>query len=160
MISKIYSKVSFPLAIVFFGFGLIIIFDFFLPKNISKEPIQKLYWDVANFSKYGKSKTYSIGFKGETIATNSETYKKLILAESLKVSKTKILGKVVKIQSFRFPREKFEIFVAPFTYFPLFAIIFLLPLPFSFIKKETIFFILMPPLTIVIAIFSTIFVIY
>ena len=154
MLEKYYKKIARPLTIIFACLSVIVTIDYFIPREIYTSAIDDMTVDVAYTRRYSKSTSYSIELGNQTIRTNDETYGKLNIGDIVEVQKTKILRKITRIKDYSQPEKKINIYVAPFTYFPLYAILFLLPLIFVFTKGDSILLMTARPLSLGIALVS------
>lgn len=119
--------------------SLLIIVDYLLPKETIGSKVQGLEVDSTYHPKYSRSATYKIVVNDQLIRTDSDAYSALTVGDDMNVSRTLILNKIIAIQERVNPFRTFKVYVAPFTYFPLFPILFVLPVLFHFNNQETIF---------------------
>jgi hypothetical protein len=160
MIEKYYNKIARPLTIIFACLGFLVTIDYFMPREIYTAAIDVITVDMEYHPRYSRRPTYSIEIGNQTIRINNETYGKLNIGDRVEVQKTKILRKITRLKDNSQPEKKINIYVAPFTYFPLFAIIFLLPVAFEFIKGDSMLLMSARPFSLVIALASLLMVVF
>lgn len=160
MLEKSYKKIALPLAIIFACLSVIVTIDYFIPREIKTSAINDMSVDRAYHPRYSKSPSYSIEIGNQTIRTNNETYGILNIGDTIEVQKTKILKKITRLKGYTMTEKEIDIYVAPFTYFPLYPILFLLPLIFAFTKDDSIPLMIARPLSLGIALVSFLMVLF
>lgn len=157
---KLYKKIVKPLSIVFACFGLLIIVDYFLPRDTSYKHVKDLTLDSSHQPKYNASPTCIITIDNISIRTNSEVCSILSVGDKLVVGKTKVLRKITSISNENVIQNKIDLYVAPYNYFPLFPLLFILPLIFNFSKGESVFLIASRPLSLFLAFISLLMILF
>lgn len=160
MLEKYYKKIARPLAMIFACISVIIIIDYFIPREIYTSAINDMSVDRAYHHRYSRSPSYSIKIGKQTIRTNDETYGILNVGDTIEVQKTKILKKITRLKDYKITEKEIDIYAAPFTYFPLYPILFLLPLIFAFTKDDSIPLMTARPLSLGIALVSFLMVLF
>lgn len=150
---NLYPKIVASLSLLLFLFDIVVCIDFFIPRTHVKCEVKDKSLEVANHVRYNRP-YYSIQLNNDWIRTDERTYKSLYTGDTLSVEKTKVFRKISSIED---PNQKFKqlkVYVAPFSYFPLFPVIFMLPLIFLFFKGKSILLMTIRPLSMGIALIS------
>lgn len=143
------------LSLAFACLSLVITIDFLLPRKVEQSKIIKMEMDDAYHPRFSRNSTYTIQLAtNEIIRTDRETFTKLHTNDKIRVERTMILKKIILMTVDVQPIKHCSVYVAPFTYFPLYPILFFLPLVFVFVKSDSVFGMIVRPLSIGIAILS------
>jgi|GEM_PF-5346470 len=154
MLEKFYKKIARPLSIIFALLSVTVIVDYFIPREIYKSVIDDMTMESVYRNRYSTKPSYSIELENQTIRTNDETYSNLTIGDTIQVQQTRILKKITHLIDYPMADKKIAIYVAPFTYFPLHPILFLLPLIFAFTKNDSISLMVARPLSLGTALLS------
>lgn len=158
-LEDIYSKIAKPISVLFFLLGLITFVDFIIPRSHAVYTISDKEIDIARHVRYD-SPHYSIKLNGEWIKTNQDTFEALYEGDSIFVGKTRILKKITSVEDPNKNLKTLDIYVAPYTYFPLYPVLFILPLIFNYFKQDSIFLMTTRPLSIGIAFISLLMILF
>ncbi|WP_430401738.1 hypothetical protein [Fluviicola sp.] len=151
---KFYKKIVKPLSIVFACFGLLIVVDYFLPRDTSSKYVEDLTMDSSHQPKYNASPICVITIDNTSIRTNSEACSILSVGDKLVVDKTQVLRKITSVCNENVMQNRIDLYVAPYNYFPLFPLLFILPLIFNFSKGENVFLMASRPLSVFLSFIS------
>ncbi len=144
MLSKIYTFIYFPFSVIYLLFGILVAIDHYLPQVTLETRIQNKIYDHAprinrKSSGSGTDETFYLVLNQERIVVEEDLFHFATKKDTCYLSKTKILKRPMALSFLKSNYlYKFQITYNPFTYFPLFPIIFSLPFIFSFYKKENI----------------------
>ena len=139
---------------------MIVTIDYIIPREIYNHAIDDLKVDNTYHPKYSAAPSYAIEIGKQTIRTDAEAFAKLKIGDTVEVQKTRILRKITSLKNDTINGEKISIYVAPFSYFPLFPILFLLPLILTFNTQDSITLMAARPLSIVVALVSLLMVLF
>ena len=150
-LQKIYAKIAKPLAIVFAAFALLILIDFVLPREVYFDSVGSQDKGVLStvrsnssgrvYRPYRKtlSHKYTMTLSGQEIETDEAGYRYVYTEDPVEVYKTRILRRITDVRHLSDPIMWITIYVPPYTYFPLYPLMLLLPIIFAFITGDTWF---------------------
>lgn len=159
MLEKYYTKIARPLALIFACFSVIVIIDYFMPRDTYIGTIQDIKVHGPSHPRY-KTISYSIKLGNQKIRIDDETFVNLNVGDKVEVYKTKILKKITRLKDVSLNERRINIYVVPFTYFPLYPLLFLLPLIFVFIQGDSILLMTSRPLSLGLALISLLMVLF
>lgn len=160
MLEKHYKKIARPLSVIFACLSVITIIDFFIPREIYSSTIADLSADSAYHPHYSSRPTYTMQIENQTIRTNDIAYRFLYVGDTIEVHKTKILKKITRVKKKTLIENEIDIYAAPYTYFPLFPVLFLLPIIFAFTNDDSIPLMIARPFSLGMALVSLLMVIF
>lgn len=160
MLEKYHKKIAQSLAIIFAGLSVIVAIDYLIPREIYNSIIDDMTEDNAYHPRYSRKPSYTIEIGNQTIRADDDTYGKLNIGDTVEVQKTIILKKVTILRDYAMTENKIDIYVAPFTYFPLYPLLFILPLIFAFTKDDSMLLMISRSLSLGIAMVSLLMVLF
>ncbi len=148
-LKRIYAKIAKPLAILFAAFALLILIDYVTPREVYFSAVKDLRKVSESRFRSRANLRYSYNFRigGQKIQIDEETYRNVYTGDLLEVHKTRILRKITDLHHVSNSHIDVTIYVMPYTNFPLYPILFFLPIVFAFIKGETVFLMTARPLS-------------
>ena len=160
MLEKYYKKTARPLALLFGIFGIVVVVDFLIPRSTSSAQIDSILTDSVYHPRYSKAPSYTMRIANQTVTIDHEATKTLSKGQGLVIEKTMILRRITSLIDISGIPKTITVYVAPYTYFPLYPILFLLPFIFTRINRDSIVLMAARPLSLFIALISLIIILY
>lgn len=140
---NIYSRIKLPLAWFFFALAVLVLIDFSLPRRHAIETIERVWEDNGKSGKH-RNMDYFFETPAHYFRVSKELAMSCLVGDTVLVKKSALLRRPFSVEHYR-TKSLMVFFVPPFSLFPLFPLLWLLPLfLFSREKESTVLFVARP----------------
>ncbi|MCC6701924.1 MAG: hypothetical protein IT221_10400 [Fluviicola sp.] len=143
------------IAVSYMIVGFLFFVDYFLPYSNSVHPIEKLLIETSKQVRGSSRENCYLKINQTELNVSESSYRHFYEDDTLVVSRTLLTNQIIQLRKKRSIKEEVSIIEVPYTFFPLFPILLMLPAFFYFIKKDTVFFMAGRIVTLILAVVIT-----